>query len=192
MTWHYPSTITSATSIYTAWTTTGQLIEGDFDQLKTVQPLSSISVNLSGSTSSKDANPPAVVEIRDEIRYQRTAPLILTGFGLNVSGTITGIEVDIVAQRNNRISDWDIRLVYQGDKIGSNQKQKIERNDRDQPGYTPNTVRYGSSTSTWGADVTDSVVNSAQFGISIEMTSHPITPHRDTAYIDGVRMRIFT
>lgn len=189
----YPaSVVTTPDPALTAWTTTGNLSGVDFDQVKTVTPLSSISVNLSGSTSSKDANPPATVEIRDEIRYMRTQPLIVSQFGATVAGVVVGIEVTVHSQRYNRVSDWDIRLTHLGAKIGTNQKFKIELNDRDQPTTVPNVYTYGSSTSTWGAELTDTIVNDPTFGVSIELVSHPIQPHRDPAYIDSVSLRVFT
>jgi len=190
--WRGPASVTSTSSDFVAWSTTGNLYTQDFDQVKTVIPLTSVSVNLSGSTSSVDNNPPTPTEVRDEMKITRSAPLVLTDFGFNSSGTILGIELEIVGQRNNRISDWDIRLVHLGDKIGTNHSVKIERNSQDQPNYVPNTQRYGTSTDTWGADLTSTVVNSASFGVSIELVSHPITPHSDTAYIDSVLMRVFT
>ena len=193
MTVYYPTVInTIQDSSLTAWTTQGNLVGADLNQVKTVTPLTSVSVNLAGSTSSKDANPPATVEIRDEIRYMRTQQLRVTGFGVNITGTVVGCEIEIQGQRYNRCADWDIRLVHAGDKIGDNQRIKIELNDRDQPNYIRNTETYGSSTSTWGADLSAAVINDPTFGVSIELVSHPITPHRDTPSIDSVSLRVYT
>jgi len=193
MTVYYPTVInTIQDPSLTAWTTQGNLVGADLNQVKTVTPLTSISVNLAGSTSSKDANPPATVEIRDEIRYMRTQQLRVTGFGVNITGTVVGCEIEIQGQRYNRCADWDIRLVHAGDKIGDNQRIKIELNDRDQPNYISNTETYGSSTSTWGADLSAAVINDPTFGVSIELVSHPITPHRDTPSIDSVSLRVYT
>lgn len=193
MTVYYPTVInTIQDPSLTAWTTQGNLVGADLNQVKTVTPLTSVSVNLAGSTSSKDANPPATVEIRDEIRYMRTQQLRVTGFGVNITGTVVGCEIEIQGQRYNRCADWDIRLVHAGDKIGDNQRIKIELNDRDQPNYIRNTETYGSSTSTWGADLSAAVINDPTFGVSIELVSHPITPHRDTPSIDSVSLRVYT
>jgi len=193
MTVYYPTVInTIQDPSLTAWTTQGNLVGADLNQVKTVTPLTSISVNLAGSTSSKDANPPATVEIRDEIRYMRTQQLRVTGFGVNITGTVVGCEIEIQGQRYNRCADWDIRLVHAGDKIGDHQRIKIELNDRDQPNYISNTETYGSSTSTWGADLSAAVINDPTFGVSIELVSHPITPHRDTPSIDSVSLRVYT
>jgi len=190
MNWSYPTTVTSATSDYVAWTT-GNLAGVDFDQVQTVDPLISVCVNVSGSTSSWDNNPATPTEIQDQMKITRSAPLLVTGFNHSVTGTIKGIELEIVGQRYNRIIDWDIRL-WNGAKLGNNKKIKIERNDRDQPNNIPNTQLYGSSTDLWGAELTATIINDPGFGVSIEMASHPITPHRDTVYIDSVRMRVFT
>lgn len=188
--WLYPKSIVSATSDYVAWTTTGNLQSRDFSQVKTIEPLVSVSVNLSGSTSSADNNPPTPTEVRDEMKITRTAPLLLTDFGFSHTGTVKGIKLEIISQRGMRASDWDIRL-WNGSKLGNNKRIKIERNDRDQPNYVPNTQLYGSSTDLWGAELTATIINSSAFGVSIEMSSHPITPHSDTVYIDAVRMRVY-
>ena len=190
---YYPTALASISDpSLTAWNTQGNLAGVDFNQVKTVTPLRSISVNLAGSTSSKDANPPATVEIRDEIRYMRTQQLRVTGFGANITGTVVGCEITLEGQRYNRCADWDIRLVHQGDKIGDNQRRVIELNDSDQPNYVSNRETYGGIANTWGATLTPAIVNDPTFGVSIELTSHPITPHRDTPSIDSVSLRVYT
>ena len=189
--WKGPGSVTSATSDWIAWNTQGDLLAQDFKQVKTVKKLTSVSVNLSGSTSSVDNNPPTGTEVRDEMKITRTAPLLCTDFGFAVSGTIKGIELEIVGQRFNRAVDWDIRL-WNGSKLGNNKRITIETNDQGQPNNVPNTQRYGSSTDTWGAELTASIVNDPGFGVSIEFASHPITPCSETAYIDSVLLRVFT
>ena len=189
--WRGPQSVASATSDWIAWNTQGDLLSTDFKQVQSSRKLTSVSVNLSGSTSSVDDNPPTGTEVRDEMKITRTAPLLCTNFGFAVSGTIKGIELEIIGQRFNRVVDWDIRL-WNGAKLGNNKKVKIELNDQSQPNNVPNTQRYGSSTDTWGAELTASIINSNDFGVSIEFASHPITPCAETAYIDSVLMRVFT
>lgn len=189
--WRGPRTVTSATSDWIAWRTPGDLHAQDFKQVQSTRKLTSVSVNLSGSTSSVDDNPPTGTEVRDQMKITRTAPLICANFGFAVSGTIKGIELEIVGQRFNRVVDWDIRL-WNGAKLGNNRAIKIEFDDEQQPNSVPNTQRYGSSTDAWGAELTAGIVNSVDFGVSIEFASHPITPCAETAYIDSVLLRVFT
>ena len=190
---YYPSSIVSATSNYTAWTTTGNLVADDFSQVRSVHKLSSVALSLAGSTSSTDNNP-AVVDLTNEhgIFYSRTAPLIVSGFGIQHTGSVNGIEVTIRGQRGGRVVDWDISLWDGTKKIGKNQAQDITvRNEYDQPVLPANSQTYGSSTSTWSATLTAQLINDPQFGVSIEMASHPLTPHSDTVYIDSISLTVY-
>ena len=190
---YYPSNITSVTSDHVAWTTTGNLVSDDFNQVKTVSKLSSVALSLAGSTSSVDNNPAVTVLTNEHgIYFTRTAPLILTGFNIAHTGVVRGVVVSIHSQRGGRVVDWDISLWNGTKKIGKSQARDYSiRNDHDQPVFADNKETYGSSTSTWNATLTDQLINDPNFGISIEMASHPLTPHSDTVYIDSVSLTVY-
>jgi len=190
---YYPSSVISAISDYTAWTTTGNLVADDFSQVRSVSKLSSVALSLAGSTSSTDNNPTTIALTNDHgIFFSRTAPLIVSGFGINHTSTVNGIEVTIHSQRGSRVVDWDISLWDGAKKIGTNQAEDYTvRNDHDQPKIPNNSQTYGSSTSSWGTTLTAQLINDPGFGISIEMSSHPLTPHADTVYIDSVSLTVY-
>lgn len=189
--WHSPSTLQSLDSDNISWTLTGDLKNVDFQQIKTAEPLRSVASSLTGSTSRQTTDPKQLALLRNGIQFSRTAPLVLTGFGFDVSGTIQGIELEITAQRYNRVVDWSIRLYSGNTAVGSDRAVETDRTDG-QPDIPNNITVYGSPTDTWGVDLTAAQVNAPDFGIWIEMSSHPITPHADTVYIDRVRARVYT
>jgi hypothetical protein len=100
------------------------------------------------------------------------------GFNFNnLPTTISGIEVRLSADRRARITDDTIQLLVNDQPVGKNQATLI---------LDPKKI-YGGENDTW--DVGDITVNST-FGVLIRFQSHPHWPHKDTAYINAVEIRI--
>lgn len=108
------------------------------------------------------------------------ATLYFTDFNFNVTGIITGVELELQTQRLSRINDKVIQLIYNNELLGLNQKLEIAENKQ----------IYGSSTSTWGTVLNSTIINSPTFGIVVQLEANKTTPFSELAYIDYVKLRI--
>ena len=121
-----------------------------------------------------------------------TNQLILTDFGFNVTDTVKGIELHIVAQRRMRIADRTIRL-FLGKTLGKDRCQKTGWLDPylNFLGTVENDYIYGADDDLWdNKTLTAAQINSTGFGILLEFESNPVTPHKDPFHIEQVSMRI--
>ena len=105
-----------------------------------------------------------------------------TGYNFsNLPATVSGIEVNLIANRFGRVTDDTVQLCYQGAVIGVN---------RADLNLDPSKI-YGNGSDTWDIPgLTSSVIQDASFGVVIRFQSHPHYPHRDGAYISAVQIRI--
>lgn len=95
---------------------------------------------------------------------QKTDPLRLTSYGLNipVNSTILGVTVAIEgsASTNSIIKDFDLSLVHDSATIGT------AKGDTTTLWTTTKTmVSYGDESDLWGATLTPSIVNNPTFGV---------------------------
>jgi hypothetical protein len=127
---------------------------------------------------------PASGPIRDS-----TNTLIYTGFEIPNLGTISGIELRIVGQRNGRISDETIQLTYQDSAIGRNNFYY----ETDEEGRLPlfNDTVYGGPEDLWGSEITADMLQDPSFGVILKFQSHPYYPHSSGMIIETVSLTVY-
>ena len=115
-------------------------------------------------------------------RRTKTYYLYLNDFPLiNIPETISGVEVIVNIDRRGRITDETIQLMYNGEFIGNNLADfKLDQNKV-----------YGGETDTWGASLTNEMISDSSFGIGIRFQSHPSWPHKDSAKINYIKLRVW-
>lgn len=112
---------------------------------------------------------------------EKTYYLSLTGFRFNnLPINLSGIELKLSMNRFGRITDDEILLCLNGESIGENQAT-LDLNP---------TKIYGDQTSLWNTNLSISDVQNPSFGCIIRFQSHPKWPHRSTALIDAIEIRI--
>jgi hypothetical protein len=112
---------------------------------------------------------------------EKTYFLKVTGFNfINLPDTVSGIECKLHMQRSGRISDETIQLCLDNDIIGDNQSSfKLD----------PIHI-YGNETDIWNAKLTITDVQKSTFGVVLRFRSHPDWPHKSTALIGAVELRV--
>jgi len=127
---------------------------------------------------------PASGPIRDS-----TYALVCTGFRIPALAEINGIELQVIAQRNGRITDETVQLTYQGSAIGRNNFVY----ETDESGRLPlsNDTKYGGITDLWGVEVTSEMIQDASFGVILKFQSHPYYPHSSDMQIETVRLTVY-
>jgi hypothetical protein len=98
----------------------------------------------------------------------------------NLPEVISGIELRLSADRVGRISDDTIQLCLNDELIGKNTASTLV-----------NPVKiYGGETDLWDTEISIPDVMNMSFGIVIRLKSHPHWPHKDTALIRAMELRI--
>lgn len=122
---------------------------------------------------------PATGDLRDQ-----TWTLKYTGFNIPEGTEVTGIQLDIIAQRNGRIVDEIIQLTYEDFVIGENNFVYIT----DEEGHLliKNESTYGGPGYLWGAEITSEMISSPSFGVILKFQSHPYYPHSSGMTIESV------
>lgn len=135
-----------------------------------------------------------------EIFRSVTSELWYTNFSIpDTELTIVGIEVDLEMQRNARVQDLTVQLVFDGELIGENQASIV--NPVQSSMYTGevtvplspagNYHTYGSPSSLWGtSNLTTAMLADSSFGVAISFQSNAIYPHLDFAQVSRVTLRI--
>lgn len=101
-----------------------------------------------------------------------------TGYNfVNLPNVISGIEFRLTTKRAGRITDDTIQLCSNGQLIGENRADLI---------VDPIKI-YGGSLDLWS---TSSITIDSTFGVVIRFQSHPHYPHKDSAYIQALELRI--
>ena len=112
---------------------------------------------------------------------EKTYFLKIVGFNfINLPSTISGIEMRLTMNRYGRISDETIQLCLNDELIGDNQTNV---------GLDPIKI-YGSDTNVWNARVTITDIQRPTFGVILRFRSHPNWPHKSSALIDAVELRV--
>jgi hypothetical protein len=103
--------------------------------------------------------------------------------------TISGVELRTNIRRKGRILDETVMLRYDDMVIGEN---KIAYN-LDEMNHIPvnNTTYYGNPTDLWTANLTKAMLEDPSFGVTLRLQSHLFYPHRETAIIDSVELRVY-
>lgn len=113
---------------------------------------------------------------------EKTYFLKLTGFNFtDIPAALNGIQVKIKMNRSGRITDDTIQLCLNDELIGNNQAN-----------LDVNPIKiYGEENNLWGTSVNLSNVLDNSFGVVLRFKSHPKFPHKTSAMIDSVELRIY-
>ena len=112
---------------------------------------------------------------------EKTYFLRLKNFNFeNLPDEISGIEVKVTMNRYGRISDDTVQLCLDGQLIGEN----FATTD-----LTP-IKTYGNATEKWNTFLTKSDLNNPSFGVVMRFKSQPNWPHKNSALIDSVEIRV--
>lgn len=120
----------------------------------------------------------------------RTQKLVCTNFQMsNLPDTISGIQLELKTQRNGRIVDQQIQLTYQGQELGKNNFIYLT----DIEGHLPitNDTYYGGPADLWDCELTPNMLLDPSFGVILKFQSHPYYPHRQTMYLDSVKLTVY-
>lgn len=113
---------------------------------------------------------------------EKTYFLRLTDFDfINLPSTLTGIQAKITMNRYGRITDDTIQLCAGGNLVGRN-RASLE---------IPPTAVYGGENDIWNSNLTMTDIANSTFGIVLRFRSHPDWPHKCSAMIDAVELKIF-
>jgi hypothetical protein len=126
-----------------------------------------------------------LVHIAREPRHditQKTYFLKITGFNfINLPDTVSGIEMKLSMNRFGRITDDTVQLCVNDQLIGENQAT-----------LDLNPIKiYGDQTSMWDTNLSISDVQNPSFGVTLRFKSHPRWPHKSSAMIDVVQVRVY-
>ena len=112
---------------------------------------------------------------------EKTYFLKIVGFNfINLPTTLSGIEMKLTMNRYGRISDETIQLCLNNELIGDN------KTDFD---LAPIKI-YGSDIDKWNANITIADIQRPSFGVILRFRSHPNWPHKSSALIDAVELRV--
>jgi hypothetical protein len=119
-----------------------------------------------------------------------TQALLFVNFQMtNLPEVISGIVLQVNTQRNGRATDEIVQLTYQGEPIGTNHVDYYT----DVEGHLTldNSATYGSSTDTWGVDLTPEMLQDPSFGVRLKFQAHPYYPHSSGMFIDSVSLTVY-
>ena len=169
--WAFPNTVTQyaesgAENIHVPWEEVDS-----FSALK--------SFNLKNIKTTRD-----LVHIARDPRHdilEKTYYLKATNFSfINVPHSLSGIEMRLSMNRFGRITDDEIFLCLNNVTIGVNQADNI---------LTPNKI-YGSDIDKWNTTLTSTDFQNTTFGVIVRFKSHPQWPHKCSALIDAIELRL--
>jgi hypothetical protein len=112
---------------------------------------------------------------------EKTYFLKLVGFNFtNLPEVLSGVEMRLTMNRYGRIADDTIQLCLQDNLIGDNQTN-----------FSLDPIKiYGSDTDKWHSQITIADIQSPSFGVILRFRSHPNWPHKNSAMIDAVELRV--
>jgi hypothetical protein len=119
-----------------------------------------------------------------------TYSLICTDFNMSeLPDEITGLELNLQAQRNGRISDYQIQLTYQNNPIGENNFKYITNSE----GHflLLNETTYGGPEDLWGTELTKEILQDPSFGVILKFQSHPYYPHSSGMLVESVSITVY-
>jgi len=128
---------------------------------------------------------PATGDMRNKTWF-----LNCTNFNIdNIPSQISGLQLDIRAQRNGRIVDEVIQLTYQGQPLGKN--NFVYLTDSEGHLKLTNETTYGGPTDLWGADITSEMLLDPSFGVILKFQAHPYYPHKCGMFLDAVSLTVY-
>ena len=108
---------------------------------------------------------------------------------IQLPNIITGLELNLNAQRNGRIVDEVIQLTYQGVPYGNN--NFVYKTDSEGHLTILTETTYGSPTDLWGEPLTPAILQDPSFGIILKFQSHPYYPHSCGMTVDSVSLTVY-
>ena len=112
---------------------------------------------------------------------EKTYFLKITTFNfINLPSVVSGIELKVTMNRFGRITDDTIQLCLNDQLIGKNQANRE---------LNPIKV-YGGENDMWETNLNLEDITNSSFGVILRFQSHPSWPHRCSALIDTVELRI--
>lgn len=113
---------------------------------------------------------------------EKTWFLRLTNFDfINLPAALTGIQARVSMNRYGRITDETVQLCLDNELVGQNRASRA----------LPPTAVYGGENDTWNSNLTMTDIQNSSFGIVLRFRSHPDWPHKCSALIDAVELKIF-
>ncbi len=120
----------------------------------------------------------------------RSWALVCTNFQITqLPDVISGIELTVKTQRNGRVVDEQIQLIYNGSAIGANNFNYMT--DADGHLTLLNDTTYGSPTDLWAAEITHEILQDPSFGVILKFQGHPYYPHLSTMTVDCVVLTVY-
>jgi hypothetical protein len=112
---------------------------------------------------------------------EKTYFLRVSNFNFSsLPSTLSGIETRITANRYGRITDDTVQFCLNGLLIGDNQATLD---------LSPIKI-YGSNESLWSTNLSMSDIQNSSFGVVVRFKSHPSWPHKCSALIDAIEIRV--
>jgi hypothetical protein len=112
---------------------------------------------------------------------EKTYFLRVSNFNFSsLPSTLSGIETRITANRYGRLTDDTVQLCLNGELIGDNQATLD---------LSP-IKTYGSNESLWSTTLSMSDIQNSSFGVVVRLKSHPSWPHKCSALIDAIEIRV--
>ena len=110
-------------------------------------------------------------------KLDKTYYLKCTNFGFSgLTDALTGITLLLDTQRNGKIVDETVALIYQDQVISKNKTDLSTQYE----GHlrNGNIQTYGGETDLWEAELTNEMVMDPSFGVLLRFTSNPMYPHK--------------
>jgi hypothetical protein len=112
----------------------------------------------------------------------KTYYLQATGYRFtNLPEILSGVEFRFTARRMGRCADDTVQLCLNSELIGENQAST----------FLDPMQLYGGGNNMWTSNLTLQDIQNPSFGVTVRLRSHPNWPHRDSAGIIGMEMRIY-
>jgi hypothetical protein len=124
-------------------------------------------------------------------KIDKTYYLKCTGFNMtNLPTVMTGFSLKLVTQRNARVVDETVCLIYNGEVVSDNKTNLSSI--REGHIRNGNIQEYGGPTDMWGADITKEMMQDPEFGVLLRFSSNPLYPHRDSMIIYKIVFEIWS
>jgi len=125
-------------------------------------------------------------------KLDKTYYLKCTNFmARGIPNTPTGITLTLTTQRNQKIVDDTICLIYNGEIISDN-KTNLSAGPYSIDGHMKieNVATYGGPDDLWGAAITKEILMDPSFGVLLRFASNPMRPHKEGMLVYQITLEI--
>ena len=125
-------------------------------------------------------------------KLDKTYYLKCTNFmAQNLPNTPTGITLTLITQRNQKIVDETICLIYNNEVISDN-KTNLSAGPYSIDGHMKieNNATYGGPDDLWGATITKEMLMDPSFGVLLRFASNPMRPHKEGMSIYQITLEV--